>query len=358
MRARLDPISAIESCYGPAAEEGGWLEGLLGALRPLDQGLGLYSFSFALRPAGLILQAVRVTGKVADPAMLHEATKSWQGAPPDVLRAMFAPAPPVDFSIRRAARISLDAARAVAETYRRSGARDCLGIMAAEPEGGGVLVGVQIPRGRAAPAAPTRRVLAGVAAHLSTALRLRRAAGSTSPGDPSTEAILDPSARVQHAEGEARPAASRASLAEAVQHRERARGKLRRADPEEAVGLWRGLVDGTWSLVDFHESDGRRLVLARRNPPRVEDPAALRPRERQVLAFARLGHSNKYIAYLLGLATGTVSAHLESARRKLRLPSRAALIQVYGGSPAGGSNGATGAREPGLAPPEPRDRGS
>jgi DNA-binding CsgD family transcriptional regulator len=43
----------------------------------------------------------------------------------------------------------------------------------------------------------------------------------------------------------------------------------------------------------------------------------LTERERQVLAYADLGQSNKLIAYSLGLSTSTVSTLLSRARRKL-----------------------------------------
>jgi DNA-binding NarL/FixJ family response regulator len=110
---------------------------------------------------------------------------------------------------------------------------------------------------------------------------------------------------------------------------ENARGRLRRSDPDEALLLWQGLVDGTWSLVDQHESDGKRYLLARRNAPDVRDPLALTPRERVVLAFAAMGHQNKFIAYLLGLPVSKVAGHLAGARRKLRVTSRAELIRCF-----------------------------
>ena len=127
----------------------------------------------------------------------------------------------------------------------------------------------------------------------------------------------------------AQPRQVRRSLADAVRRMDRARGALRRADPEEALGLWRGLVDGTWSLVDHCDSDGKRYVLARRNEPGVRDPKALTQRERSVAAFAAMGHQDKFIGYLLGISAGTVSEHLQSARRKLGLTSRAELIRRF-----------------------------
>lgn len=61
----------------------------------------------------------------------------------------------------------------------------------------------------------------------------------------------------------------------------------------------------------------------------MRDLKALTQRERSVLAFASMGHQNKFIAYLLGLSAGTVAAHLRSAQRKLGLASRAELIGSF-----------------------------
>jgi DNA-binding CsgD family transcriptional regulator len=169
-----------------------------------------------------------------------------------------------------------------------------------------------------------------VAAHVATAFRIRRqfslrgptsSAGTT----PAPEAILDPDCSVQHAERPAADGRARASLRQAVQAMDRARGALRRRNADEAVATWRALVSGRWSLLDHFDSDGRRFVIAHRNDAKVPDERALTLRERQVLAYAGLGHSNKVIAYELGLSTSTVSSHLTRARAKLRLASWGAL---------------------------------
>jgi DNA-binding NarL/FixJ family response regulator len=107
-------------------------------------------------------------------------------------------------------------------------------------------------------------------------------------------------------------------LREGVRAIERARGPLRRRDPREAIELWRGLVAGLWSLVDHFDSDGRRYLVAHRNDPRTPDPRGLTERERQIVAYADLGQSNKHIAYQLGLSPSTVAVHLARAREKLR----------------------------------------
>jgi len=140
-------------------------------------------------------------------------------------------------------------------------------------------------------------------------------------------AVLDPAGRVLDAMKGAQAKDARQGLADAVRRMDRARGPLRRTDPDDALQLWQGLVDGTWSLVDQCDSDGKRYILARRNEPGVRDPRALSQRERSVVAFASMGHQNKFIGYLLGLSAGTVAGHLQSAQRKLGLASRAELIR-------------------------------
>ncbi len=90
------------------------------------------------------------------------------------------------------------------------------------------------------------------------------------------------------------------------------------------------MVAGRWSLVDFIDRDGKRMILARENCPQVRDLQALTPIERSVVGYAALEHSNKHLAYELGLAPSTVASHLARALKKLRLTSRHDLIERFG----------------------------
>ncbi len=68
--------------------------------------------------------------------------------------------------------------------------------------------------------------------------------------------------------------------------------------------------------------------LARRNEQGCPDPRALGARERDVVALAALGKSNKLIAYELGLSPSTVGSHLSAAMRKLGVASRVELMRA------------------------------
>jgi DNA-directed RNA polymerase specialized sigma24 family protein len=156
-------------------------------------------------------------------------------------------------------------------------------------------------------------------AHIASGNRLRRLlatlSGATNDLPATVEAVLNPEGRIEHAVGRARTRPARELLQDALVRIDRAR--TGRADGERAVGLWRGLVDGRWSVVEHFERDGRRYFLAHRNQPELQRDRALTEREQQVLAYATLGHSNKLIAYSLGLSLSTVGAHLAQARKKL-----------------------------------------
>jgi DNA-binding CsgD family transcriptional regulator len=202
------------------------------------------------------------------------------------------------------------------------GIHDVLALNAFDPSGVGVWVGAPQPK-RTIVSSTETRTWSRVAAHLATAFRLRRA-----PRAPAA-AVVSPSGSIKHAEGAAKETAARANLRDAVVAMDRARGPLRRRDPEGALGLWKGLVQAQWSLVDRFESDGKRYVVAVENEPTSRGPEVLAPRERQVVALAALGHSNKLIAYELGLGDSTVRVLLTRAARKVDVATRAELIALY-----------------------------
>jgi DNA-binding CsgD family transcriptional regulator len=177
---------------------------------------------------------------------------------------------------------------------------------------------------------PMRRVWGQLAAHIGIAHRLRRKlAGLAAPSsDPLGEAIVDLDGRCHHAEGEARSVEAREILRDASRRVMRARSSLRSRDPDEAIEIWQGLVNGRWSLVDRFDSDGKHYLVAHRNPPQVRDHRALSQREAQVAAYVAIGLSSKAIAYALGITTTTTADHVASIERKLGTRSRTELVRL------------------------------
>jgi DNA-binding CsgD family transcriptional regulator len=322
---KFDPIAAVESCYEPAKDDAAWLEHIVQALVPLDQGPGLYAQTFHWAPDGAwVLEHSAVRGAVPIDALVDVKERN-EVLPRELLRRIYAPGP--CYLLDRVPELR----EVGGDILRKYGISEVLGIVTTEPDGASMLVALPLAAGRSHPPPRTVHQLSCLSAHLASSMRLRRSLRADGP-DEQTErpdAVLDPQGRTLHAEGEAKERMGRESLAGAVRQMERARGSLRRSAPDEALRLWQGLVTGTWSLVDRCDSDGKRYLLARRNEPEMRHPTALTSRERAVLAFAAMGHQNKYIAYLLGVAGSTVSKCLQAAQKKLKVDSRSELIRRF-----------------------------
>jgi DNA-binding NarL/FixJ family response regulator len=132
------------------------------------------------------------------------------------------------------------------------------------------------------------------------------------------------------------PADSSAAIAEPLQdwpHRAalsavRERTTNGEAGANEAATVWDGLVTAHWSLVDRFDRDGSRHLLLRRNSPAERASATLTSREASVVGYAVLGHSNKQMAYELGVSQSNVSECLRRACAKLGVGTRAGLMDL------------------------------
>lgn len=152
-------------------------------------------------------------------------------------------------------------------------------------------------------------------AHLAASYRLRLHAASPDAAD---DAVLAPDGAVLDAVGDAKRARPRERLRAAAIAIARAKREAA-TDPAECLAFWRAMVDGRWTLVDRIDTDGKRLVLAKRNTPSSPLAGALTERERTVLERASLGGSLRGVAYELGLAESTVSEALARGLRRLGL---------------------------------------
>lgn len=308
MGRRRSGLAVVEAAYRAAPSDEAWLGGVLEAALPaLDQGLGLFASTYQV-----------VDGRPRFVAPIAA------GCPPELQRNLSA----INEALSPEAitKVYFDATCGTASQLLGAGSArqllgvvpDAIGVNARDPSGFGCAMIAPLAR---VDRLDARRIAlwSRIAAHLVTGMRLRQ-------GRAPDEAVLDADGRVLHAERPAQTDGARHLLRSAARAIDRARSKT--TDPEAAVALWRALVEGRWSLVDHHESDGRRLFIARKNDPTVRRLSALTLRERQVVAFAVLGHANKLIAYELGLSLSTVANHLASAATKLGVGSRAGLILV------------------------------
>jgi hypothetical protein len=212
----------------------------------------------------------------------------------------------------------LSIAPALKPIMDRFGVQDLINLNAIDPTRRGCMLTLPDREGRRrAPGAV--RIYHRVSAHIAAGARLRRkveallATGGQPPDQ--AEAVLTPAGRVEHAIGPARSRSARDVLRDALARIDAARS--RRLNQEKSVALWQALVAGRWSVVEHFERDGKRYYLAHKNDPDLAVDRRLSARECQVLGYAGLGHSDKLIAYALGLPRSTVGTILARARRKL-----------------------------------------
>lgn len=84
-----------------------------------------------------------------------------------------------------------------------------------------------------------------------------------------------------------------------------------------------------WELVAEYEIEGRRYAVIRARG----DAIALTSRERQVVARAALGQTNKVIAFELGVSDSTVRVLMARACARLGVKTREEAIEKYRAMP-------------------------
>ncbi|HEY1954157.1 MAG TPA: helix-turn-helix transcriptional regulator [Polyangiaceae bacterium] len=321
MRRRENTISVVEAAYTPTTSEAAWLEQIVSAAAPLiSDGLGALACVYT-GARGPLKGGAFATANLAVPPECFFGTLE-RLDPEFVDRTWRALSFGLCSETVPLARIP------EAKPLCDAGVGDVLNINAYDPSGIGVWLGAPLrkQRKRAPNEGPT---WTRVAAHIGSAFRLRRKRVAASP-DAAT-AVLDTRGRIAHAESGATADRLRDKLRDAVERMERARGRMRRTDPDGAVELWRTLVDAELTLLDHFERGGKRYVIAVANPPAsaaARALASLAPRERQVVAAAAAGRTNKLIAYELGIADSTVRVLLTRAARRLGASSRQELIAI------------------------------
>jgi len=323
-------IDFAEAAYNLEASESEWLPRLLQAGLPvLEHGLAVAGVVYARPPKGGAVFPERFH-VVSGPQDFADAyAEAVRELPVDVIRGLLRPG--------MAETLSESSKRypgAFAEIGRHfNHGKDGQQITAVDPNGLGVHIIAALPKvtkltGRC------RERWQMLAAHVCAGHRLRRAVAASgsngcanSPLPHNAEAVVDPKRfEVTDATGAAKNNGVPTRLRDAAIQVDRARGRLRSEDPHKALEIWKALVQGRWSMVDWFDSDGRHFVLAVPNPPDVVDPRGLTERELQVVTYAAFGHSNKFIAYQLGISKARVSLLLSSSMRKLGARTHAQLV--------------------------------
>jgi DNA-binding CsgD family transcriptional regulator len=314
-----DLISAFEACYEVDRDCTAWLEGVHTAVSSLlDRGLGTLAYRYDLLSRRLRIYETVEQRPAVDVAAMKDALTT---VPVEYIAQSYRA-----LTCAMASEVpGYDDLDSVKRFFRPAGVEDIFAINAFDPRGVGIWVGAFHPKRWKLP--PRIRVsYSRLSAHISAGFRLQQRIARS---NVATDAVLTPRGRVVHAERDAKVDEARVALSDAARSIERARGKLRRKDPENAATGWRALVAAKWSLVDHFERDGKRYIVAKANAARLPGVEGLAPRETQVVAYASLGHHNKLIAYELGLAASTVRVLLTRAARKLGTTTRAETITKF-----------------------------
>jgi len=321
-------LDLLTSAYRLDLEDAAYLRELVSRAVPLlDRGLGVASYTYDARdPSRPVMQQLAMSGTFQPgwlSAFYNEMEKCSSQPSPRTHPTGFE-----SWARLSCAQVSqIPAMREMLPLFSHfGGARDVFALNALDASGRGLWLGAPWPR--ATRASKERETLfTRVAAHLTTAQRLRRQAPDT---PRPTEAVLSPEGNVLHAEDVAKGTDARTELRRAATALERARTREGRRNVELATRQWKPLVLSRWSMLDEFDSDGRRYIVAVDNrAPTAGTQPALSEREHQVLTHALLGHTNKVIAYELGLSDSTVRVLFHRAALKLDAKNRRDTLERY-----------------------------
>jgi DNA-binding CsgD family transcriptional regulator len=324
-------IDFTEAAYDLELSDEEWLPTILERGLPvLDQGLGLAGQEYCRPPDGgpVALMRLHVPSGPTDFAERHICALST--IDPNVLRKHLRSG-----CASTASMATKDNPEELAHYVSHvDHCKDVLFFTAVSPSGAGVVIIAPLAKLTTLSRQDTQRWQM-LAAHVETGHRLRQGLSAGDPDEALTddlphnaEAIFEArNFRLMDLAGRARDGASKKKLREAALTVDRARGRMRDSDPDKALEIWKALVQGRWSIVDWFDSDQRRFVLAMPNSPELGDPRGLTERESHVVAEAVMGHTNKMISYRSGLSTSHVSLLLRSAMRKLGVRTRCQLVE-------------------------------
>jgi DNA-binding CsgD family transcriptional regulator len=314
-RAHRALVELTEAAYAPIRSESAWLANLFEIATPLlDVGHGALAYFVDASNA-------RIDGVIGDSRLasalvpMHRHTGA-MGIDP--FRIYYRP---------RATTLRQEFKAQAKDAVRQflGPVGEVWGITGVDARGRGVVLTAPQGRRRGLPYGARAWTMAAV--HLATALRLRRRRS----GKP--DAVLAPSGKLLHCEPSVEKQGK--SLAAAVVSGVEARRAAWKVGDEAVLEAWKALAEGKWSIVDTVDTDGKRLLVAKRNEVQadIDSAVSLDTVERQVCAMTAAGHPQKLIAYELGIHSSSVARRLTSALLKLRLRSPAELTRHFGWLP-------------------------
>lgn len=313
----LDLITAIETAYDRSKDDRAWLEDIARIAAPgfsAGDATSCYFFD-VVGEEGIVGETVSVGGEPY--SRTHFVKQHEVGHQQQPSRVVY----DCDMYTLLSRVVGKELAASSIRAAGMSG-EDAVGLRANITSDSGIIITTQVGAGHRL---RDRNLWMRFAAHVGAGGRLRRIHRRTGPD--AAPAVLSPTGELEH--GSADAIAAREDLGQAAKDMDRARGTMRRIDADAASALWRAMVRGQWTLVDWLDHDGKRFLLAQENHLPTSPRRDLTEREQQVVACAAMGHSNKLIAYDLGISTGTVSVLLARAARKLGVTSRIELIRVF-----------------------------
>jgi DNA-binding CsgD family transcriptional regulator len=322
-------IAITEAAYDLRVSDKDWFPRVMkAALGLIDHGLGVAGLVGTLSPDSGAPQVEEVHVAAGPQDFPVRLMRAMAELPPQSVRLQ------VHSGIGVLSEINAEQPRFL-EAWQRhiDYAKDGIGVTGMDPNGRGVHIVAPVPETITLSRAERDRWQM-LAAHLSSGLRLRGAVSKArlepekDDGLPcGADAVLDANNfGVTEAVNDAQLPDSLRALRDAAVQIDRARGRLRKDNPDKALEIWWALLQGRWSMVEWFDTDDRRYMLAVPNAPRVLDPRGLTKREGQVVAYAALGDSQKLIAYRLGVSRSTVTKALRSAMRKLGVKTQAELV--------------------------------
>jgi DNA-binding CsgD family transcriptional regulator len=322
--ARGDLLKIVEAAYRMDGADDDWLQSLAEtALPSFNRGFGVTAVEF--HAAAGTSDLVSHPGSAGMNERMRKVVElGWKKCPPEG-RPRALPGGGMCVTASEALGEAFTTSPYVREDLQPLGVFDILWIGMPDPAGNCCALGIGLSEVTRI-SASARKQFRLIAAHLTTSLRLRRRLRTI---EADGDAVIRADGLVDRVRGEAVTPSARTALRAAAVALDTARGALRGLDADRALELWQSLVTARWSLVDEFDRRGRRYFIAHENDPPLANCSQLTRREQLVIEYAALGHTNKFIAYELGLSASAVATYLKRGMTKLRINTRVGLIKRF-----------------------------